>query len=190
MRTMTRRAAGLEPQPWNRAAANQVAALFDGLAPEWHTRASPVRTRVVLDALTRGVEPLLSRRDLCLEIGSGVGTYSPLFAERFTRVVSADLSWEMVRRSPRATLSVLADGSRLPLVDASVDVVALVNAFLFPEEVERVLVRGGLLLWVSSSGEQTPIHLSTEDVVASLPFAVSGVESRAGAGTWCVLRRA
>jgi hypothetical protein len=46
------------------------------------------------------------------------------------------------------------------------------------------------LIWVNSSGEQTPIHLTTEEVVVALPFAVSGVESRAGAGTWCVLRRA
>lgn len=44
-------------------------------------------------------------------------------------------------------------------------------------------------MWVNSSGEQTPIHLTSAEVVAALPFEVTGVESRAGAGTWCVLRR-
>ena len=56
-------------------------------------------------------------------------------------------------------------------------------------KVARVLRPGGILLWVNVSGPDTPIHLTTTEVVAALPFEVEGVESTAGAGTWCALRR-
>jgi hypothetical protein len=65
----------------------------------------------------------------------------------------------------------------------------MINAFLFPEEVNRVLGPGGLVLWVNISGEQTPIYLSVDDLVAALGGEWSGTSSRAGVGQWCVLRR-
>jgi ubiquinone/menaquinone biosynthesis C-methylase UbiE len=83
----------------------------------------------------------------------------------------------------------LADAGVLPVADASVDALVLINAFLFPSEVDRVLRPGGSLLWVNSSGPQTPIHLTTDEVVDALPFAVAGFESGAGAGTWAALQR-
>lgn len=189
MRVMTRRIAGIEPGHWDADASRVVTSLFDGLAPEWHTRTSPARTQVVLDAITRGLEPLLSNRGVCVEVGSGIGTYSPLLAERFDVVLSIELSWEMLVRATDVTFRVRADGSSVPLEDGAADAVVLINAFLFPEEVNRVLADGGILLWVNSSGDQTPIHLTTAEVEAALPFLVEGVESRAGAGAWCALRR-
>ena len=57
-------------------------------------------------------------------------------------------------------------------------------------EVDRVLSRDGSLVWVNSSGEQTPIFLDAEDVLRALPGKWTGISSRAGEGTWCVLRRA
>jgi SAM-dependent methyltransferase len=190
MRVMTRRVAGLEPGEWDSEASRAVTALFDGLAPEWHTRASPERTRVVLDAIERGLEPLVSSRRLCLEVGSGIGTYSTQLDGRFDVIISAELSWEMLSRAPDTTFRVQADGGRLPICDHAASAIVLINAFLFPTEVNRVLAPDGVLLWVNSSGEQTPIHLTTAEIEASLPFPVDGVESRAGAGTWCALRRA
>jgi len=65
----------------------------------------------------------------------------------------------------------------------------LINAFLFPVEVDRVLAPGGLVVWVNSSGESTPIHLTAEEVVEVLPGDWDGVAARAGVGTWCVLHR-
>jgi len=55
--------------------------------------------------------------------------------------------------------------------------------------VARVLVPDGLVLWLNSSGEQTPIYLSAEDLVKALPGEWTGTASRAGKGHWCVLRR-
>ena len=52
--------------------------------------------------------------------------------------------------------------------------------FLFPEEVERVLAPQGMVLWVNSSGEHTPIHLSPEEVAQQLPGAWDGVKARGG----------
>ena len=129
-------------------------------------------------------------RNLVVEVGAGIGTYSGLLAERYQTVISLDLSLEMIRRAPAGqTLRLAADSSRLPIEDGAADALVLINAFIFPSEVSRVLGLGGRIVWVNSSGDQTPIYLSTEDLVRSIPFPVHGVESTAGAGTWCVLVR-
>lgn len=188
MRVMTRRAAGLEGPPWDAAARVEVGALFDQLAPEWHTRSSPERTAVVTDAFDRGA---LGTGATALEIGSGIGAYSGLLADGFGRVLAVDLSVEMLRRAAgEPGLRVLADGSRLPVDDGSVDAVVLINMLLFPDEVDRVVAPGGCVVWVNSSGESTPIHLPVDDVVAALPGEWTGVAGRAGVGIWTVLRRA
>jgi SAM-dependent methyltransferase len=188
MRIMTRRAAGLHPGPWDDAARAEVAAFFDELAPEWHTRTSPERDAVVADALARGVGQ--EGGDLCVELGSGIGAYTPALAERWRRVLAVEVSVEMLRLAPvDVGHRVLADGSRLPLAAGTASAVVLVNCCLFPAEVDRVLAPGGVVVWVNSSGAETPIHLPSSDVVAALPGAWGGVESTAGVGTWCVLRR-
>lgn len=190
MRIATRRAAGLDPGGWTEALRGEVAGFFDGLAGEWHTRASPQRTAVVMDALSRGLDPLRVGAGLAIEVGSGIGTYSRLIAQRFPRVLAVDLSLSMLQLAPSGPAHrIQADAARLPVADASAIAVVLVNAFLFPAEVERVLSRGGALVWVNSSGEQTPIHLSPDDLLAALPGSWSGIASRAGEGVWCVLRR-
>lgn len=186
MRIMTRRAAGLEPGGWDAAARAEVAAFFDALAGEWHTRDSPERRQVVDDALQRG--EVRGRR--ALEVGSGTGIYTARLAERFAAVAALEVSLEMLRLAPPDPgQRILADAAALPFAEGSVDSVVLVNAFLFAAEVDRVLGPSGTVVWVSSSGAETPIHLSTAEVVEALPGSWTGVESSAGAGTWCVLRR-
>ncbi|MDP1819043.1 MAG: class I SAM-dependent methyltransferase [Acidimicrobiales bacterium] len=191
MRQMTRRAAGLVPDaPWDDAARAEVAAYFDDLAPTWHTRTSPGREAVVADVLERGVPTDLAAADVCVELGSGIGAYTPLLAQRWRRVLAVELAFEMLQRAPAEPgHRVLADGALLPVADGSVDAVVLVNCFLFPLEVDRVLPPDGLLVWVNSSGTHTPIHLSSTDVVTALPGRWEGVASEAGEATWCVVRR-
>jgi SAM-dependent methyltransferase len=189
MRIMTRRAAGLTGEPWDDDARAQVSTFFDGMAPEWHTRTGPARDAVVADALERGVGSPAG--DLCIELGSGIGAYTPRLAGRWTRVLATEVSFEMLRLSPDDVgYRVLADGARLPLRDGAADAVVLINCFLFPAEVERVLAPDGVVVWVNSSGGETPIHLPPEDVVESLPGRWEGVRATAGLGIWCVLRRA
>jgi SAM-dependent methyltransferase len=188
MRIMTRRAAGLVGEPWDDEARAEVAAFFDGMAPEWHTRTGPARDAVVADALERGVE---RGGDVCLEVGSGIGAYTPRLAERWQRVLATEVAHEMLLLAPRDVgYRVLADGARLPLCDAAADAVVLINCFLFPAEVDRVLATDGVLVWINSSGSETPIHLPPEDVLAALPGRWDGVRANAGVGVWCTLRRA
>ncbi len=188
MRIITRRAAGLEGAGWDDAARAAVEATFDELASVWHTRVSPEREAVVIDALERGVEG--APGGLVAEVGSGIGTYSPRLAEKWDDVLSFDLSLEMLRHSPSVPgKRVQADASRLPLADGVVDAVVLINMLLFPDEVDRVLAPRGLVVWVNSSGEETPIHLTPTEVAEVLPGAWEGVQSRAGVGLWCVLHR-
>jgi SAM-dependent methyltransferase len=189
MRLATRRAAGLDQGGWKEDLRDEVRTYFDQMAADWHTRTSAQRTEMVSDALARGVGPD-ARSGLAVEVGSGIGAYSSLLADRFGTVLAVDLSLPMLQQAPAAPAwRVQADGARLPLRDASAAVVVLINAFLFPAEVARVLTPGGVIVWVNSSGEQTPIYLSPEDLMAALPGQWDGVASRAGIAQWCVLRR-
>jgi ubiquinone/menaquinone biosynthesis C-methylase UbiE len=191
MRIATRRAAGLEAGGWTGELRDQVAEYFDGLASEWHTRTSPQRIAVVMDALARGLGTIELPVGIAVEVGSGIGAYSSLLAERFATVVAIDLSLTMLQLAPSGPAHrVQADGAKLPIRDSSAAAIVLINAFLFPTEVERVLSPRGALVWVNSSGEQTPIYLSVDDLVAQLPGEWTGTSSRAGEGHWCVLRRA
>jgi hypothetical protein len=191
MRIATRRAAGLHPEGWTTELRNEVKDFFDGLAGDWHTRVSPQRTAVVSDALTRGLGHGEASAGLAVEVGSGIGTYSSLLSERFATVVAIDLSPEMLKAAPAGPAHrVRADGAALPIRNASAAAVVLINAFLFPAEVARVVAPQGSIVWVNSSAEQTPIYLSAEELVAQLPGAWTGTASRAGQGYWCVLRRA
>jgi ubiquinone/menaquinone biosynthesis C-methylase UbiE len=191
MRIATRRAAGLQPEGWTAELRREVAEFFDGIAKEWHTRSSPERMAVVLDALSRGLGAVGVPVGTALEVGSGIGSYSSLLAERFETVVAIDLSLSMLKLAPTVPAHrVQADGARLPTRDGSAAAVVLINAFLFPGEVERVLSPGGVLVWVNSSGAGTPIYLSVEDLVAQLTGEWTGTTSEAGEGYWCVLKRA
>jgi SAM-dependent methyltransferase len=188
MRIMTRRAAGLAPGGWDADVRGQVETLFDELSREWHTRTSPQRMAVVLDALDRGG---VAGGGVAIEVGSGIGNYSVLLAERFGTVAAVDLSLAMLRLAPRAPATrIQADAADLPFRAGCADAVILVNALLFPAEVDRVLAPDGSVVWVNSSGDQTPIHLRSEEVAAVLPGRWRGVASRAGQGSWCVLSRA
>ena len=190
MRIATRRAAGLEPGGWTPALRKEVGEFFDTLSGEWHTRTSPQRTAIVMDALERGLGRRESRMGVAVEVGSGIGAYSGLLAQRFTTVLAIDLSLAMLRLAPVGIAHrIQADGARLPVRDSSAAAVVLINAFLFPAEVDRILARDGAVVWVNSSGEQTPIFLSAEDLQSALPGKWTGTSSGAGEGTWCVLRR-
>jgi SAM-dependent methyltransferase len=187
MRSVTRQVAGLAPGAWTAEQRNEVATYFDGLADEWVMRTTPLRAKVVSDALERSGE----LGGLALELGAGNGAYTAMLAERFDTVVATELSREMLLRQPTEPgRRVLSDASALPIRDGVASAVVLINMFLFPDEVDRVLAPDGLVLWVNSSGEHTPIHLLPEEVSQQLPGRWTGVWARAGVGIWCALRRA
>jgi SAM-dependent methyltransferase len=186
MRKVTHQVA-FEPGGWTPERAAKVNALFDSLAPEWHTRDHPLRQVPVADAFERG-GPL--GYGTGLELGSGIGMGTAWLSARFDLLVAVELSAEMLKLAPPDPAPhVRADAANLPIADASVDAVVLINMFLFPAEVDRVLKPDGALVWVNTAGDQTPIHLSAEQVEAALPGEWNGVTSEAGWGTWAVFRR-
>lgn len=191
MRLMTRLAA-FEPAAWGSQEVTEVAELFDGLAPEWHTRASEPRLEVISDAFERGGPgggPIPPGR--WLELGSGSGLLTGWLAQRATSVVAVDLSAQMLALAPAGPSARLrADGACLPFRSGVFDALVLVNAFLFPAEAGRVLAGHGAVVFVSTSGPGTPIYLSAADVLAALGEGWTAVAAEAGWGTWCVARRA
>ena len=138
---------------WTHERTVQVAAVFDDLAAGWEERiGGGGHLSALVDALDRG-EVTGSG---AIEVGSGTGAATATLAARFATVVAVDLSLEMLRRAPADVgPRVLADAAQLPLADGWADVVVLLNVFLFPAEVDRVLDPRGAVVWVSSIG---PAH--------------------------------
>jgi SAM-dependent methyltransferase len=186
MRIATRRAA-FEPDYWNADVARGVAKFFDDLAPVWDERSGVGEMAPLEDALARG-GPFGLR---CLEIGAGTGVGTKVLAEHFEQVIALDIAGEMLNHFHDVSADlVLADGAALPFVAASMDAIVLVNAFLFPAELDRVLTPKGAIVWMNSLAEDTPIHLPPEDVLAALPGQWTAVTAEAGWGQWAVVRRA
>jgi ubiquinone/menaquinone biosynthesis C-methylase UbiE len=186
MRIATRRAA-FEPDYWNADVASGVAKFFDDMAPVWDERSGVGEMAPLEDALTRGG----TFGPRCLEIGAGTGAGTSVLVERFAQVIALDIAGEMLNHfhDVKADL-VLADGAALPFASASMDAIVLVNAFLFPAELDRVLAPKGAIVWMNSLAEDTPIHLPTKDVLAAMPGRWTAVTAEAGWGEWAVLRRA
>jgi SAM-dependent methyltransferase len=144
MREATRRATGLHAGGWTPELRGHVESYFDDLAGEWHTRGSSQRTAVVTDAFVRGFGPMDLPVGLVVEVGSGIGSYSNLLAERFATVLVVDLSRAMLQRAPIGPAHrIQADGATLPAGDGSAVAIVLINVFLFPAEVEPVLSPDG-----------------------------------------------
>ncbi len=157
------------------------------MAADWSAdHVDEVKAAPVRDALRRGDLQLDGR---WLELGSGTGAGSRVLAGLVDRLLTVDLSAQMLANAPDLAPRVQADASVLPFPDASVDTVMMINMLLFPEQVNRVLRPGGALLWINSLGDQTPIHLPPADVIAALPGSWSGTTARAGSGFWAVVRR-
>jgi ubiquinone/menaquinone biosynthesis C-methylase UbiE len=186
MRNVTLQIA-FEPGGWTPERAKKVEELFDGLAPDWHTRFDESRFLAMNDALDRGGP--FEAGGWCLELGSGIGLFTPSLTARFDRVVAVDVAFEMLRRAEPIAPRVRSDGSRLPFADRSFATVVLVNMFLFPAEMDRLLIPGGRLVWVNTYGPATPIHLSAEEVQRALPRDWTGVHAEAGWGTWASLQK-
>jgi len=186
MRRLTRSVALGEG--WTTDDAVRVAELFDSLAAAWSARqVDDARSAPVLDALERGELPESGR---WLEIGSGTGTGTRLLSDTARSLVALDLSGEMLRHAPAELAPRLqADASTLPFTDGSFIAVVMVNMLLFPAEVDRVLGPDGVIVWINTLGDQTPIHLPAPDVMTALPGDWTGRTARAGTGFWLTARR-
>lgn len=173
---------------WDSETARFIATQFDQLAADWDTTRATGRDEPLRDALDRG-GPFPD--GACLELGSGTGLFTQLLRSVFPRVISVDLSEQMLRQAAgRSPARVRADAIALPLADARVSAVAAIDMLLFPAETARALAPNGVLLWINQLGEDGPLHLPAADVAAALPGDWQAVEANVGWGSWAVLRRA
>jgi SAM-dependent methyltransferase len=185
MRRLTR--ANAFGEAWTDDDAARVQEIFDGMAAAWSAdHVDPVKAAPVEDALDRSDVPLLGS---WLEVGSGTGAGAQVLAPRVGSLVCTDLAEQMLLHAPDLAPRVRADASRLPFPDDSFDAVLLINMLLFPAEVDRLLRVDGVVVWVNTLGDQTPIHLPPTDVLDALPGAWSGVTAQAGTGFWVTARR-
>jgi SAM-dependent methyltransferase len=160
--------------------------LFDSLAESWHTRNIPGRLVALEDVFERAELP----PGVLVELGAGTGIGTGVIVRNRPVAAAVDLSAGMLAEAPAGLAPwTRADASRLPFADSTIDVLVLLNMLLFPGEVDRVLASDGAVVWVNTLGEATPIHLPAEEVVDALPGDWTADASRAGGGTWCVVRR-
>ena len=178
MRELTRSIA-IDRDAGRRSALRQIASFFDSLASGWRERDVPERHAALADAVARGGS---FPSGWCVEIGSGTGNTTADLRGVFQDVVSVELSREMLRLASVVERPIQADGAALPLRTGSAAVVALINMFLFPVEVARVLAEDGVLLWVSTNGDQTPIYLPPAEVLNVLPGTWDGISLRGRLG--------
>ncbi len=172
---------------WSPQRAAFVTSAFDELSVGWHAdHTSELRLAALEDALERG--GIDSGR--LVELGCGTGAGTERIATRQPLAAAIDLSPKMLACADRSLAPYLrADCSSLPIKTGSVDVLVLVNMFLFAGEAARVLAPTGQFVWINTMDDETPIYLPPETVLELLPGRWSATASRAGTGIWMVARR-
>ena len=184
MRTVTEQIGGGEG--WSPERAAFVAGVFDELSVDWHAEhSSDLRLAPLEDALDRGQ---LGPGRL-VEVGCGTGAATERLAARRPVAAALDLSPRMLALADAAAPFVRADAGELPLASASVDVMVLVNMFMFAASYDRVLAPGGQFVWISTMGDETPIYFPPDEVMDLLPGRWTATGSYAGTGFWLVARR-
>lgn len=127
-----------------------------------------------------------------VEVGCGSGEATGALAESIGLVVASDINTAMVRLAPplAGACYVVSDVRSLPLRDASVPLLVGLNAVPHIKEFNRVIAPGGQLLWCTSFGPGTPLHVEPERLRGLLGAAWVGEAGRAGHGEWMLLTRA
>jgi ubiquinone/menaquinone biosynthesis C-methylase UbiE len=148
--------------------------LFDQVAPVWDRMVRPGH----LAALEAALAALDASPRRILDLGTGIGSAAVALAERYPQaeVVGIDLSPAMVQRAHELLPGELtarvhfevADAAALPFGDDTFDLVTLVNAIPFFDELERVVAPGGTVVFCFSRAEETPIFIPLEHLQAEL----------------------
>lgn len=158
------------PVLW-RVARGPMRLMFDRMAPQWQEGRVTERYLAPLQAALDAVESSPRR---ILDVGTGTGAAARVAAGRWpdAEILGVDLSPAMVEQARRQAGAnqryEVGDASALPVADASVDLVTMVNMIPFFDELARVLAPGGALAMAYSSGPDTPIWVPLDRVEREL----------------------
>jgi ubiquinone/menaquinone biosynthesis C-methylase UbiE len=164
--TVSVRAPGL----W-RLARGPMRGIFDRIAPDWQELRVTERYLAPLNAALDAVEGSPRR---ALDVGTGTGAAARVVAGRWpdAEILGVDLSPGMIEQAQRQAGAnqryEVGDASALPVADGSIDLVTMVNAIPFFDELARVLAPGGALVVAFSSGPATPIWVPLDRVAREL----------------------
>jgi ubiquinone/menaquinone biosynthesis C-methylase UbiE len=155
------------PSAW-RLVRGRMRDIFERVAPTWNTRIGPHH----LGALELALDGLPDPARI-LDVGTGTGVAAAALADRYPAadVVGVDISPAMLaeaaRRGSRARFEV-GDASRLEHPDGSFDLVVLMNAIPFFDELGRVTRPGGHVAVSFSRGAETPIFVTDDRLRSEL----------------------
>jgi ubiquinone/menaquinone biosynthesis C-methylase UbiE len=155
------------PGAW-RLVRGRMRDMFERIAPTWNTRIGPHH----LDALELALADILPPARV-LDVGTGTGVAAVALAARYpdAEVTGVDLSPAMVAQAEsnggRVRFQV-GDASELPYADASFELVVLMNAIPFFDELARVVAPGGHVAVSFSRGDETPIYVTDDRLRAEL----------------------
>jgi demethylmenaquinone methyltransferase/2-methoxy-6-polyprenyl-1,4-benzoquinol methylase len=165
--------AGAEPTPAAERTADGVRRMFDRVAPRYdlaNTVFSLGQDRAWRRAAARAAALAGAQSAVDVACGTGALTRELVASAPGATVLGVDFSWEMVRRAagteadPPAAAYLVGDALRLPLRDASVDVVTIAFGLRnLPEpgrgllEFRRVLRPGGRLVVCEFSQPVVPV---------------------------------
>jgi SAM-dependent methyltransferase len=147
---------------------------FDRMAPQWDA----MRSGGHLESLEAALAAIPTAPRSVLDVGTGTGTAARAIAARWpdAEVVGVDVADGMISEARRLLPAELegrvrfehADAAALPFPDASFDLVTLANMIPFFDEIDRVLMPGGQVLFAWSVGAQTPIYVPSERLRSEL----------------------
>ena len=180
-----------DPGSWS-SMRDEVRRTFEDLAATWEERLSPT----ALTALAAGLHHV-PKPTTALDLATGTGLAADLVAGTFPDgfVVGADLSEAMVRAGaakprPHEVQFTVGDASGLPFPDDAFDLVTILNAPVFADELARILAPAGSVVIAYSAGGDTPIYVPFADLERVLTAAglVEVRHGRAGPGVWTIAR--
>lgn len=154
------------PLLW-RLVRGRLRGMFEEIAPTWETRIGPHH----LGALRLALDGLPAPRRV-LDLGTGTGVAARELAARYpgAEVVGVDLSPRMLEQAAAHLPEELrgrvrfetGDASALPADLGPFELVTLVNAIPFFDELARVTAPGGHVVVSFSRGPETPIYVEPE----------------------------
>lgn len=129
------------------------------------------------------IGPFINKEMKILEFGAGTGAYTYMFSNKNNKMISLDISWDMLLESKRKNMDssfVVADAHNMPFKKGSFDLAVGINTFsYFPDkdkalnEIKSALKENGKIIICDMNGRSPFWNLvktgAQREVLAYLP---------------------